>query len=182
MQVSRKLPQFSGRAALLIVAGKQVAEFYLAQDGQIRRLNSFQIATPKYSDREGFFITRNHQAGIMRSGAPYEAKEQKIRQDFLREFAQNLRLIEAGTGVDEIYLFSPAEVLLAKLPKSLAGKVAGEFRGNFYGSHPFVLLQEIAKARPSKRRPVQITAEARKILERTGSVQISRKSMARRTP
>lgn len=134
MRISKKLPQFGKSAALLVVMGKQVAEFYLAKNREIELLSEFSVESPHYSDRE------------VPASFPYEAMEQKLRQDFNRTLKVRLGRIAKSVEPDELYLFVPgylhAEVVSA-LPGALKGKLKGVIAGTYYREHPFLLLERL---------------------------------------
>ena len=103
------------------------------------------VETPKYSDREGHFKTRGH-GMTLASGMVYEAKKEKIMQDFRREFKKTFKNILAANKPDQIYLFTPdymAHEVQKLIPRQLAPILKKIIHGNFYEMHEFELLKKI---------------------------------------
>jgi len=146
MKISQNLPQFAGEHVLLVVTGRQEAEFYRAGDGEVEKVAAFKVETPKYSDREGHFKTRGR-GMVLASGAVYEAQKEKILQDFRREFKSSLKSVLANfSQPDRIYMYTPAYMatdVQGLFPRLVAGAIKKTIRGNFYGRHPFELLEKI---------------------------------------
>ncbi len=143
MKISRELPQFREKGAILVVTGKQEARFYRAAAGVIDTVAAFEIEKPKYSDREGFFETRGH-GGVMRSGAVYEEKKEKMLQDFIREFRKTMKAVLAAHAADEIILLTPAYLVNRvkdALPLRVQKRIRRTLRGNYYHMHPFDILR-----------------------------------------
>lgn len=145
MIISKDFPQFEGETALFIVTGRQEADFLKASSGAIEKVADFTIETPRYSDREGHFKMRGH-GMTFASGAVYEAKKEKILQDFRREFKKTLKKVLADGSPDRIYLYTPDYMVHEAqklIPRSLNSVPCKIIQGNFYGEHPFELLKKI---------------------------------------
>lgn len=141
MRISNKLPQFGKTAALIVVMGKQVAEFYLASDGEIELLHEFSVDGPEYSDREGIFMN-------------YDIKGDKIRLDFLRLLKRTLTRIDKERQFDALYLFVPAYIRMeavGALPASARQRLVGMVTGTYYREHPFSLLTKLQLLKPVSR-------------------------------
>jgi len=161
------LPEFFNERVLLVATGNQDAKFYLAHDGQLKAVDSFLIAKPRYSDREGHFKTRG--AGkTIRSGAVYENRKQEVRSAFTHEFAKRYKQIEKKHALDKVYLFTPAHIrthIRTSLPKAQRTKITMVIAGNHYKTHPLRLLKLI-KAKSESKRVKLVSPEERKILKR----------------
>lgn len=144
MKISKDLPQFERRSALLIVTGEQEAEFYMARDGAIVKHSSFRVPKPQYSDREDF-SRGGGSSRVFESGAKFEARKKLIHREFDRLFKERLKLI-APQKVDWVYLFCPATVrneVAGLLPATLKDHLKKTITGNFYKEHPFELLKKL---------------------------------------
>ena len=145
MKISKDLPQFVGEKALLIVTGKQEADFYSAGDGSIEKIAGFMVEKPHYSDREGHFKTRGRGATLA-SGAVYENQKEKILQDFRREFRKTLKTVLGSFTPNQIYVYTPSYLsneIVALFSKRMALAIKKVIKGNFYGRHPFEMLEKI---------------------------------------
>ena len=147
MKISQELPQFEGRKGLIVVTGEQEGEFYFASNGEIRKIDSFRFEEPTYSDREGFFESRN-KGKVYGSGSVYEPKKQRIRTEFKRRMKKNLEPICRNYKIDELHVFSPnymknftqeaIKEIFHKKPDFL-------YEGHYHQVHPFELLKVINK-------------------------------------
>jgi len=165
MKISKTLPRFKGESLLLIVTGKQEAVFYIAKDGVIDKITSFEIKTPKYSDREGFFVTRGH-GKVFASGSVYESTKEKVRQIFFKVLKRHVKEIRAQHNIEKGALFCPGYLIndiMEVFPVSFRKNITFSFRGNYCDQHPFLLLEKI------KGNPLNFpqTEEGRKILQKS---------------
>ena len=145
MKIKKELPQFENNPSLLIVLGRQSAEFYLAKNGLIDKKNEINIETPRYSDREGRFEMRG-QGQTYSSGAVYEDNKGEIRNRFLNKLKETTEQLNKETKIETVFIFSPDYNLkLAQdhLPQALQEKVRFTFDGNFKKTHPLKLLERI---------------------------------------
>jgi hypothetical protein len=104
------------------------------------------VQTPHYSDREGFFMNSYKSAGVMKSGFPYENKDDKIRQDFLRTLRTTIQKISRQCDFDDLYLFVPSylhQEAVKALPAAVKDRLKGVITGTYYREHPFVLLDKL---------------------------------------
>ncbi|MDZ7612034.1 MAG: hypothetical protein U5L10_04685 [Candidatus Moranbacteria bacterium] len=172
MQISKDLPQFNIKEALIIVSAKHGLELYRAYQGSVEKLESFEVENPRYSDKEGFFMSRGKNVGTIRAGTVGEIKDGDIKRDFfqkLKDFLKNHR--EQLEGCSEIYLFAPDTLiteLKEEMPENIQKKIFMEFAANYHKSHPFKVLEKIDKALTKKIDAIKSkpqSEEEKKILE-----------------
>jgi hypothetical protein len=145
MRIPFDLPQFKDKRALIIITGKQAADFYIAGDGEMTKISWFVLKTPRYSDREGFFV-RSGRGKTYSSGAVYETLDDKIKGEFLKKFAHEVKKILARRSITDIYLFAPSymkNVIQGAFPKRDLIFIRVSFLGNFSKKHPLFLLKKI---------------------------------------
>lgn len=161
MRITKKLPQFSGRTALLVAAGEQGAKFYIAGNGSVTRLYTFQVEKPRYSDNEGFFAAKR--GGLARTGAVREENKEKTQTSFLHNFAHHLELVKHEYAISDVFVFIPSTIknrIYKPLRDAFRREVQRVFEGNYFKFHPFILLKRIEESWPF---PAQETeGEARK--------------------
>ena len=104
MKIPRQFKQFHDEPALIIVAGRQDALLYSANNGMIDRVDAVKIPTPHYSDREGAFQTRR-KGMIVRSGAPRELRDRDIIRDFIHELGKRMKKL--SFSISKTYIFAP---------------------------------------------------------------------------
>ena len=146
MKITKNLPQFDNEKVLLIVTGRQEAEFYYAGSGIVEKISEFKVKKPTYSDHEGRVI-RQGRGQLFGSGTASKDTKEKILQDFKRAFKKSLQTVLEGAP-DVIYVYTPAPLaseLPALFPKKTALRIKKIIRGNFYGRHPFEILKKITK-------------------------------------
>lgn len=137
MKISENLRQFNNEAVLFAVTGDFEADFYLAKDGEIDKVDSLLVERRNPEIPEGFVAK---ESGNIKNIKKFRHAE------FAKEFKKHLTALLAKSAVKEAYLFAPAELknelekdFPAKLRKSL--KV---YEGNFHKEHPFKLLEKVA--------------------------------------
>lgn len=173
MKISNDLPQFIGERTLLIVTSKESAEFYLARDGKIMLVDSFDLPTPRYSGREGFFARRGRRGGV--SGAVREEDKIGRMKDFLRQLEKRTKKFLAKQEVAATYLYAPSYLMKQtklELSQVIRQTHVMSFQGNYHNSHPFRLLEMISSRksrRAERRRIVPTKDEAAKILRKRKS-------------
>ncbi|OGZ42169.1 MAG: hypothetical protein A3C80_02010 [Candidatus Ryanbacteria bacterium RIFCSPHIGHO2_02_FULL_45_43] len=143
MKIQRQLPQFENEKALFVVAGKQSGVLYYVSNGQIHELETVRVATPHYSDKEGFFATRTR-GGVMFSGAVREVKKQEIRKRFSKNLAKSVK--RHASNKDFVYLFvsrQMSEEILHALPVAARKRVKKIYFGNLAEFHPFDILRRV---------------------------------------
>jgi len=130
---------------LLVVTGRQEAEFFRAGGGVIEKTAGFKVEKPLHDDRKGR-VTRGGHGQIFASGAVYEEQKEKIMQDFRREFRNILKILLTDFTPDKIYVYAPpylANGVTALFSKRAALTIKKIVKGNFYGRHPFEILEKI---------------------------------------
>ncbi len=166
MQISQDLPQFN-KKALIIVAGRRKADFYIAFSGQIEKIDSFEIEEPKYSDKEGFFM-RLGGGKMLGTGSVLEDKKVEFDRRFIKDLKDKVEEIFSKNKTEEIYLFA-ANYAKKNLPKNLSKetsqKIILSFDGNYGKSHPFELIKKI-KGKQKNKKTNFISEAAMKILKR----------------
>ena len=149
MLIPQKLPQFETGAALIIATGTEEADFYLANEGEINKVDSFELEKDNYSDREDVGKVGGAGGHGYETGARFERMHKMQRINFLKEFKAHLKSATAGNKLKSVYLFAPAEVykeLKAALPASLQKVMRRTEKGNVHKEGPIKLLQRIQKA------------------------------------
>ena len=145
MKISKNLPQFNEEKVLLVVTGRQEADFFRAGDGEIKKIAGFKIEKPLHDDRKGRVTRRGH-GQIFASGAAYEEQKEKIMQDFRREFRKTLKIVLVDFMPDKLYVYAPPYLtneVTALFSKRAALTIKKIVKGNFYGRHPFEILEKI---------------------------------------
>lgn len=168
MNISEKYPQFEDEKALLIITGKQDAEFYLAHKGVLEKIEGFEIPRIAYSDNEGF-MKKGRLGMFMGAGYVREDKKRAMRYKFLNLLESYLKDVTKKHSPASVYLFCPAYVMQAVkaiIPYPLKEQPIKSFTGDYHKQHPFKILEKIQKQKQSKPVPVMKEA-ARKILEKT---------------
>lgn len=147
MKISKTLPQFAKDAALFIVTGTEEADFYLAHDGDLKKIASFVVPKIHYSDREDF---GRKGSVVFESGDKASQRKKMIRREFLQGVADNFKKIAgSAAGITAVYVLAPAEVkkeVAAALPAKLKPKLKKIISGNFHKQHPFKWLKKIRVA------------------------------------
>jgi len=143
MKIKDSLPQFNNKRALIIVTGREYAEFYLASNGEVATLE--KIETEKRSPAEVVDKFKTRTSGYIVSGADEEETKRETRE-FLSMFEEKFPDILRVATPELIYLFSPSYIsqeILHRIPKSKINTVAAHFDGNYRDKHLFDLLQMI---------------------------------------
>lgn len=141
MNISKNLPQFEGEKVLLVVTGRQEADFFRARDGIIEKTAGFKVEKQNYPDQGGHFKAR---------GAVHEVQKEKVLRDFRREFQKTLKMVLKGGMPDHIYVCAPSYLkndvftLFSRRDALLIKKV---IIGNLYDKHPFEILEKIRAVR-----------------------------------
>ena len=143
MKISNHLPQFENNLTLFIVAGKQEAAFYLAENGEINKTASFKVAKPIYTDSKAIGGRGN---AAYRAVAKAEKEKKSISADFMKEFKSALKILSAENSLSAVYIFCPPTEKAsaqAALPAKLKTKLKMLKTGNFTKEHPFKLLEKL---------------------------------------
>ncbi|OGY79800.1 MAG: hypothetical protein A3B74_03460 [Candidatus Kerfeldbacteria bacterium RIFCSPHIGHO2_02_FULL_42_14] len=147
MQISNKLPQFHQHKSLLVVTGYYEAEYFIAYQGFIEKVQAFKLEKPEYSDREGFF-EQKAQGVAFGSPAIQERIKRKMKQDFFKQCKEMQKKFNDDHDLVHIYIFTPEPLsidLKKTFSKKLQQKIVFTFGGNYYKEHPFELLKRIQK-------------------------------------
>lgn len=167
MKISNGLPSFEKQKALIIVAGKHAAMFYIAGNGKIDELERFKVLHPKYSDHEGFAQLSGH-GMVYRRNFLSELQENETINKFLREIKAHVKRVIGSEKPDSYYIFVPKflqKEIVDVLPKAQQRNIKKELLGNFVNRHPFELLEMIKKDdEKNYGQRVPVSEEARKIL------------------
>jgi hypothetical protein len=154
------------------VFSKQGAVFYKAHQGEIEKITEFEVENPRYSDREGFFMSRSKDVGTIRAGSVGEVDDDQIKRDFFEKFREALKSYKDNLDeADDVYLFAPAKIisdLKEELPKNIQDKIFMEFQKNYRKLHPFKILTKIDEELTRKISAIKDaprTEEEKKILE-----------------
>lgn len=108
MKIPRRLPQFNDNPTMFMVASDHGAVFYLAFQGEIKKVDSFKVAKPQYSDREDF---ARRGSIIFESGALFEKEKKLILAGFETELKQRLPTLLERYRCKQIWIFSPPQLL-----------------------------------------------------------------------
>lgn len=145
MRIPRELPQFNTETALIMVASKQEAHFFKANQGTIEEAGKVKIEKPTYSDREGFF-QRSGKGEVLGTGSVEEIRDDEIEQELLKELQELLDKTKNDSSIDKIYLFAPSYFITKfkkNLPQKLKDKIFMEFQKNVKNFHPTKILKVI---------------------------------------
>ena len=143
MKIAQQFPQFKKERALLILTGTQEAEFYLAGDGLIEKIESFRIPRIKFSDKEGLSV-RTGKTGVT-GGGSNSAKEQ-YKQQFDAKFKNSVKEVIGRTIPTQIAIISPIVGEIEQmLPVASKKAVNMRLRKNLCERHPEEILGHIQK-------------------------------------
>lgn len=152
MQISQKLPQFQEKS-LIVVSGTRLADIYFAFQGEINKIDTVEISSPKYSDKEGFFM-RLGKGKFFGAGSVLEENKEEIDKKFIKELKNKIEDYFNRNGIEIIYLFASNNVkkeLPEKLPNNIKEKTSFIAQGNYTKSHPFNLIKKIKNKKESKK-------------------------------
>lgn len=150
MQISNLLPQFDEEKTLLVVLGRKAGIFYYAHQGELEKLEDFDVELESYTDREGFFESswRGKTTG---SGAPLKDNQKHLKTKFLKTVTEKLADLAIQNDIKAIYLFSPKDLIPPVLEAiDSDGKIKKEIvretiPGNMTKKHPTELLKLISE-------------------------------------
>ncbi|PJE75520.1 hypothetical protein COV04_04425 [Candidatus Uhrbacteria bacterium CG10_big_fil_rev_8_21_14_0_10_48_11] len=172
MKIGKQYPQFTNAPALIIVTGKQEAEFYRAKNGEMSLVGTFEVRPPRFSDKEGFFGARGSGGKAGAGGSVREEPKIAQQKEFLKKLKAEVTAELGKLGYKEVYLYAP-QYLMAEL-KSGIKKIVGarytmSFTGNYLKMHPtklLAMLENRVERKAAKRKVVPTTREANKILQK----------------
>lgn len=164
MLIEKNLPQFNNEKALLVVASEHIVKFYLAANGKIEDIDSFELSNPQYTDREGFFESS------LFSGSAYEAKKDYTKKKLYHQLIEKMKEAQNKFFFQSFFLFSPdssVRGICEELPNEFSKILKFILVGNYVSEHPFKLLKRIkAKIVEFSEQGLIAGYEARKLLER----------------
>lgn len=175
MKIRKELPMFEKKTALFVTAGSHDGALYIAGDGSIKKISSFRVKKPAYSDKEGFFKTSSRASGgkgkanrNIRSGSVRELDRRDLNRAFLQELKKRVESAAKLHEITDVYFFIPAslkEEARTALPAGLRRRLREVITGNYHEHHPFELIELVQKERQAL--PVEVmTSEARKLMKR----------------
>jgi len=159
MKISKDLPQFEGKRALISVTGRQEARFFLANDGEIEELESFKFDKPEDSKRAGHNMIKGSK-GVYRSGPTPEFKNQRIIAELESHLKGSLKAILNRNKIDTICLTVPDYLkndVKKTFPKDSVKKMKPILLGDYCHFHPFDILKKIVS---QTREPVVLVSES----------------------
>ncbi|MDD3778366.1 MAG: hypothetical protein ACOX0H_01990 [Patescibacteria group bacterium] len=172
MEISKELPSFEKKKALIIVTGKQSAKLFVVNNGELNLLQEFDIPTPssEYTDNEGHFKSRG-EGGYIASGSVREPKKEYLFDKFSSKLTEVVVDQDSLEKIQEIYLFTPEYMkneLKDSFPNIIQEKIVMEFYGNFGDQHVFELLKMIQEkgSEESMDKITPISKKAQKILDK----------------
>lgn len=142
MKIPQQFVHLNQGPTLLVVAGTQEADFYLAESGTIRKVVSFKVEREHYSDREDY---ARRGSFVFESGSKFERDRENRQRTFLKEFKEKLREAVSGKKLETVYLFVPDQVAPAlekTLPTPLRKKIRAVYKGNFHRTPMLKLLEK----------------------------------------
>lgn len=137
MIIPKRLPQFEGKKALLIVTGSQNGKIYSATNSKIEELATIRIPGVRYFDNtklESTFAS---------------LKSQLLRVPFLREIEKMLIPLLRTGAYTSIFIFSPdglAKHIVEIIPRQLKDSIRMVVSGNYVRFSPILLLEKVALA------------------------------------
>lgn len=144
MKIAQQFPQFKKERALVILTGTQEAEFYLAGDGSMDKIEMFRIPRIKYSDKEGLSV-RTGKTGVT-GGGSRSVKEQ-YQQDFTAKFKATAKDVITRIKPTQIVIVSPIMGEIEQmLPVASKKAVNMRLKKNLCERHPEEILEHIKKA------------------------------------
>jgi hypothetical protein len=146
MKISSKLPQFTKKRSLIIVAGIYNAIFYLANVGEINRIAEFEFDKVKYENEKDTYLKTGGTVSV-RGGVSYENDYQKIAgQEFAKNFKKTIDKFFKDEKIDSIYIFAPDKNINRipeLLPENLKTKIKFKKEGNYLKKHPFEIIEMV---------------------------------------
>lgn len=144
MKIAQQFPQFKKERALLILTGTQDAEFYLASEGSMERIEMFRIPRMKFSDREGLSV-RPGKMGV--TGGSSLSMKERYRQEFAAKFKTAAKDVVARVMPTQIAIISPIVGEIEELLPAISKKAVNmRLRKNLCERHPEEILGHIKKA------------------------------------
>lgn len=145
MEIPNGMHRSEGERALFVVAAKQTGKLYYLAGSKLVEIAAVDVPTPRYSDREGQFVSRGNM-GTYHTGAAYEPKDQESKKKFLKEITRKIKEVTEKRKIDAVYMFVPnysVKELRDMLPSPAADKLRFTFLGNYVKLAPLELLRKI---------------------------------------
>ena len=128
---------------LLIVTGTQEAEFYLAGDGLIEKVEMFRIPRIRYSGNEGLAV-RTGKTGV--TGGSSKSTKEQYQKEFTAKFRATAKDVIARTTPTQITIISPVMGEVEQLlPVASKKSVTMRLKKNLCERHPEELLEHVKK-------------------------------------
>lgn len=144
MNIAQQFPQFKKERALLILTGTQEAEFYLAGDGVMEKIEMFRIPRIRYSGNEGLSV-RTGKTGVTGGGS--KSTKGQYQQEFEAKFKVAVKDVIARTKPTHISIISPIVGEIEQmLPVASKRTVHMRLKKNLCERHPEEILGHIKKA------------------------------------
>ncbi len=144
MKISQQFPQFKKERVLVILTGTQEAEFYLAGDGSIEKVEMFRIPRIRYTGNEGLSV-RTGKTGVTGGGS--KSTKEQYQQQFDAKFKVMAKDVINRVMPTQIFVISPviAEVE-SLLPTPTKKLIQFRLRKNLCERHAEEILEHIQKA------------------------------------
>ena len=144
MKIAQQFPQFKKERVLLVVTGTQEAEFYLAGDGAIEKIETFRIPRIRYSGNEGLSV-RTGKTGVTGGGS--KSTKGQYQQEFAAKFKDTAKGVIARVMPTQIVIISPITGEIEQmLPVASKKAVTMRLKKNLCERHPEEILEHIKKA------------------------------------
>jgi hypothetical protein len=166
MIISHKLPQFENKA-LIIVAGRRVAEFLQAFNGEIVEIDSVTVEIPRDQKKESLFM-RLGKGQFFGAGSVLEDKNQETDKRFLKEVKEKTISLSEKNEIKEIYFFASDHIrksLPEALTENIREKIILVVQGNYLKTHPLKLIEKIQRNQENNKTKF-ISEAAMKILRK----------------
>lgn len=147
MKITKKLHQFKDEKALIIITGAREADFHIASDGEIDKVDSFKLDKIHFSDNEGFFGRSGNGGKVASSGSVREPMKEEYRKEFLKELKSHIKELQSKNKITSVYLFTPdylINISKESMTKEMQKKIKFTAKGNYYHEHPFKLIEKIS--------------------------------------
>ena len=146
MQIENNLKQFTDEQVLLAVAGERRAQFFLAANGEINRIDEVEENIPEYEDSEGAFGMANNGEGT--GGFQPEINNGELRKKFVHKFLEKLTLLDRENKITALFIFMPLEIhkmVEEGLSQDLSKKLKKIVAGDYAHAKPFELIEMAEK-------------------------------------
>lgn len=149
MKIARGLEAFDHERALIVACGEWSAKLHFAHKGKIEYLGAVVVRAPKFSDREGFFMSSGRGL-IFRTGSVREQQKEHRHQQFLHELMTQVERHAANLNTSTMYVICPEHTrpaVMRALEKHYAKQIRFVLPGCHVNDHPFTLIRRIEDAR-----------------------------------